>query len=96
MQFGHAYCSVFQGLEHAQSVGYLIPSAVALAFLDHVRSRGVYRGVQEVRYHIHPLENQGLRQRLRIPRGGLTLRPSGGGHLVNRLVARGGKEGGGM
>ncbi|KAL1521992.1 hypothetical protein AB1Y20_021637 [Prymnesium parvum] len=66
---GRAVGVAFQGLERAQSVGYLIPSSVALGFVEQVRRLGAYAGVQEVPFRVHPLENAALRRKLRVPAG---------------------------
>ena len=67
---GHLVGVAFQGLDAAQSVGYVIPASVVQTFLTNcLHGGGRYAGVQEVPFRVQRLEATALRSRLGVPPG---------------------------
>lgn len=58
----------FQGIDGAQSIGYIIPALLARTFLAASASRPKFR-LADVPFRIQHLENRGLRRYLHVPDG---------------------------
>ena len=56
----------FQGIDGAQSIGYIIPALLARTFLTAVASAPKFR-LADVPFRIQHLENRGLRRYLQVP-----------------------------
>ena len=59
----------FQGIDGAQSIGYLIPASVARLFLSSASPRHPQYRLTDVPFRTQKILNKGLRAYLRIPTG---------------------------